>query len=130
MTTITKEGLTRIIETADEVLTALAGTNEDVRPESDNMLRLWDDLNDRHAPPAVVKEMARLLLAGMEQEQFGFVTKRCAEHMHDNDHDENNWMWSISAVVIGCDPKLKHEVPVYLYPAASIPSAGGQVEGK
>lgn len=64
------------------------------------------------------REMARMLLAGMEQEPFGFVTKRCAEHMHDNDRDENNWMWSISAVVIGCDPKLKHEVPVYLHPAA------------
>lgn len=52
-------------------------------------------------------------------EPFGFVTKRCAEHMHDDDRDENNWMWSISAVVIGCDPKLKHEVPVYLHPASS-----------
>lgn len=52
-------------------------------------------------------------------EPFGFVTKRCAEHMHDDDRDENKWMWSISAVVIGCDPKLKHEVPVYLHPASS-----------
>lgn len=52
-------------------------------------------------------------------EPFGFVTKRCAEHMHDDDRDENNWMWSISAVVIGCNPKLKHEVPVYLHPASS-----------
>jgi hypothetical protein len=77
-------------------------------------------------PAEEAEMMARALLAVMEQEPFGFVTKRCAEHMHDNDHDENNWMWSISAVVIGCDPKLKHEVPVYLYPAASIPSAGSQ----
>lgn len=52
-------------------------------------------------------------------EPFGFVTKRCAEHMHDDDRDENNWMWSISAVVIGCNPKLKHEVPVYLHPDSS-----------
>lgn len=52
-------------------------------------------------------------------EPLGFVTKRCAEHMHDDDSDENNWMWSISAVVIGCNPELKHEVPVYLHPASS-----------
>lgn len=50
MTTITREQAQKIIEAADEVISALAGTNEDVNPGSDNMLRLWDDLNDRHAP--------------------------------------------------------------------------------
>lgn len=50
MTTITREQAQKIIEAADEVISALAGTNEDVPPGSDNMLRLWDDLNDRHAP--------------------------------------------------------------------------------
>ena len=51
MTTITREQAQKIIEAADEVISALAGTNEDVHPGSDNMLRLWDDLNDRYAPP-------------------------------------------------------------------------------
>lgn len=70
MTAITKEGLTKIIETADEVLSALAGTNDDVHPDnSKKMCDLWDDLNDRHAPPEVVKEMARLLLASMDGAQ-------------------------------------------------------------
>ncbi|MEJ8918274.1 hypothetical protein WL832_27465 [Escherichia coli] len=50
MTTITREQAQKIIEAADEVISALAGTNEDVHPGSDNMLRLWDDLNDRYAP--------------------------------------------------------------------------------
>lgn len=55
MTTITREQALKIIEAADEVISALAGTNEDVHPGGDNMLRLWDDLNDRYAPPEVVR---------------------------------------------------------------------------
>lgn len=68
MTTITKEQAQKIIDAADEVITALAGTNEDVHPESDNMLRLWDDLNDRYAPPEIVRELARIALASLEAE--------------------------------------------------------------
>lgn len=64
MTSITREQAKKIIEAADEVISALAGTNEDVHPGSDNMLRLWDDLNDRYAPPEVVRELARIVLAG------------------------------------------------------------------
>lgn len=66
MTTITREQAQKIIDAANEVITALAGTNEDVNPESDNMLRLWDDLNDRYAPPEVVCELARIALASLE----------------------------------------------------------------
>ncbi|EFJ7371695.1 DUF551 domain-containing protein [Escherichia coli] len=71
MTTITREQAQKIIEAADEVISALAGTNEDVHPGSDNMLRLWDDLNDRHAPPEVVRELARIVLASLEAEPVG-----------------------------------------------------------
>lgn len=68
MTTITREQALKIIEAADEVISALAGTNEDAHPGSDNMLRLWDDLNDRYAPPEVVRELARIVLASLEAE--------------------------------------------------------------
>ncbi|GAB8879012.1 hypothetical protein OkiPb00529_45570 [Escherichia coli] len=68
MTTITREQALKIIEAADEVISALAGTNEDVHPGSDNMLRLWDDLNDRYAPPEIVRELARIVLASLEAE--------------------------------------------------------------
>lgn len=68
MTTITREQAQKIIEAADEVISALAGTHEDVHPGSDNMLRLWDDLNDRYAPPEVVRELARIALASLEAE--------------------------------------------------------------
>ncbi|EBZ6049176.1 hypothetical protein R1680_004867 [Salmonella enterica] len=69
MTTITREQAQKIIDAADEVITALAGTNEDVHPESDNMLRLWDDLNDRYAPPEVVRELARIALVSLDADK-------------------------------------------------------------
>ncbi|HAH2166209.1 TPA: DUF551 domain-containing protein [Escherichia coli] len=73
MTTITREQTLKIIEAADEVISALAGTNEDVHPGSDNMLRLWDDLNDRYAPPEVVRELARIVLASLEAEPVAWM---------------------------------------------------------
>lgn len=75
MSTITREQAQKIIEAADEVITALAGTNEDVHPESDSMIRLWDDLNDRYAPPEVVRELARIALASLEAEAAGFIAR-------------------------------------------------------
>lgn len=67
--TITREQAQKIIVAADEVITALAGTNEDVHPDdSKKMCELWDDLNDRHAPPVVVRELARMALAAMDSE--------------------------------------------------------------
>ncbi|WP_369281187.1 DUF551 domain-containing protein [Klebsiella quasipneumoniae] len=67
--TITREQAQKIIVAADEVITALAGTNEDVHPDdSKKMCELWDDLNDRHAPPVVVRELARIALSAMDSE--------------------------------------------------------------
>ena len=79
MSTITKEQAQKIIEAADEVITALAGTNEDVHPESDSMLRLWDDLNDRYAPPGVVRELARIAMASLEAEPVAYIGKTMLE---------------------------------------------------
>ncbi|WP_254056306.1 hypothetical protein [Enterobacter cloacae complex sp.] len=76
MSTITKEQAQKIIEAADEVITALAGTNEDVHPEdSRKMCDLWDDLNDRYAPPEVVRELARIALASLEAEPVGYMNR-------------------------------------------------------
>lgn len=72
-TPITKEQLQRIIESADDVLSAQAGTNEDVHPESDDMIRLWDYLNDVAAPPEVVKRLAEVALAAMDAEPVADV---------------------------------------------------------
>lgn len=60
----TIEQLSKIIESADEVITALDGTNEDIHPEdSKKMCEAWDHLNDRAAPPQVVKRLAEIALA-------------------------------------------------------------------
>lgn len=67
MTTITRELAQKIIDAADEVITALAGINEDVHLEdSAKVCGLWDDLNDRYAPPEVVRELARIALASLD----------------------------------------------------------------
>ncbi|WP_229531838.1 hypothetical protein [Klebsiella variicola] len=72
--TITREQAQKIIVAADEVITALAGTNEDVHPDdSKKMCELWDDLNDRHAPPVVVRELARMALAAMDSEPVAWA---------------------------------------------------------
>ncbi|MDJ4401667.1 hypothetical protein QUR37_21245 [Salmonella enterica] len=72
MTTITREQVQKIIDAADEVITALAGTNADVHPDnSTKMTQLYDDLNDHYAPPEVVRELARIALASLEAEPIG-----------------------------------------------------------
>lgn len=72
--TITREQAQKIIVAADEVITALAGTNEDVHPDdSKKMCELWDDLNDRYAPPVVVRELARMALAAMDSEPVAWT---------------------------------------------------------
>lgn len=55
---LTDDRLMQIADAAEAVLSALAGTNDDVHPESDDMLRLWDELNDDWATPEVVRDMA------------------------------------------------------------------------
>lgn len=81
MTTITKEHAQKIIDAADEVITALAGTNDDFHPDnSTKMVQLYDDLNDRYAPPEVVRELARAMLASMDAEPAGYhIIKECGK---------------------------------------------------
>ncbi|EDV8899746.1 hypothetical protein BGD62_002295 [Salmonella enterica] len=77
MTTITREQVQKIIDAADEVITALAGTNDDVHLDnSTKMTQLYDDLNDHYAPPEVVRELARIALASLDAEQVGEVSEK------------------------------------------------------
>lgn len=55
---LTDERLMQIADAAEAVLSALAGTNDDVHPESSDMIRLWDELNDDFATPEAVRNMA------------------------------------------------------------------------
>lgn len=80
--TITREQAQKIIVAADEVITALAGTNEDVHPDdSKKMCELWDDLNDRHAPPVVVRELARMALAAMDSEPVAIIDQANLDYL-------------------------------------------------
>lgn len=75
MITITKEQAQKIIDAADEVISALAGTNDDIRPESGAMVHAWDYLNDVAAPPDVVRELARIALASLEAEPVAYLNR-------------------------------------------------------
>ncbi|SVR96324.1 Eaa1 [Klebsiella pneumoniae] len=71
---LTREQTQQIIDAADAVISALAGTNDEVhKDDTDKMIRLWDDLNDRYAPPEVVRELARMALAAMESEPVAWI---------------------------------------------------------
>lgn len=71
---MTKESLLKVIGAADDVISALAGTNDEVhKDDTDKMVRLWDDLNDQYAPPEVVRELARLALATMDSEPVAWT---------------------------------------------------------
>ncbi|EOC0415022.1 hypothetical protein ACI00F_003820 [Cronobacter dublinensis] len=73
MSEITQDRLDRIVETADEILSALAGKNEDVHPDdSKKMCQLWDELNDSLAPPEVVKAIV-LELSELRKEREAAV---------------------------------------------------------
>lgn len=71
---MTKESLLKVIGAADDVISALAGTNDEVhKDDTDKMVRLWDDLNDQYAPPEVIRELARLALAAMDSEPVAWL---------------------------------------------------------
>ncbi|WP_316549326.1 hypothetical protein [Klebsiella michiganensis] len=81
---LTREQTQQIIDAADAVISALAGTNDEVhKDDTDKMIRLWDDLNDRYAPPEVVRELARIAQAAMDSEakesiSFDEWSRKCA----------------------------------------------------
>ncbi|MGE2471817.1 hypothetical protein ACMFCN_28410 [Klebsiella michiganensis] len=72
---LTREQTQQIIDAADAVISALAGTNDEVhKDDTDKMIRLWDDLNNRYAPPEVVRELARIAQAAMDSEPVAYMT--------------------------------------------------------
>lgn len=115
MTTITKEHAQKIIDAADEVITALAGTNDDFHPDnSEKMCGLWDDLNDRYAPPEVVRELARAMLASMDAEPVAWTD---AEELRDLRTVGFCEMFTVEPV--SKDADMYRVIPLYTAPPAS-----------
>lgn len=74
---VTDERLMQIADAAEAVLSALAGTNDDVHPESSDMIRLWDELNDDFATPEAVRNMA-IELQERRKAEAPVVVAECA----------------------------------------------------
>ncbi len=110
MTSITREQAKKIIEAADEVISALAGTNEDVHPGSDNMLRLWDDLNDRYAPPEVVRELARIVLASLEAEPVAWRYRYVKKGVTDSQGEPWVGDWKYVPTKEDCNDRPSYEI--------------------
>ncbi|EPC7900920.1 DUF551 domain-containing protein [Escherichia coli] len=51
---------------------------------------MWDDLNDRYAPPEVVRELARIVLASLEAEPVAYIFKHPAGKLFWALTDESN----------------------------------------
>ena len=120
MTTITREQTLKIIEAADEVISALAGTNEDVHPGSDNMLRLWDDLNDRYAPPEVVRELARIVLASLEAEPMAWRYRYVKKGVTDSQGEPWVGDWKYVPTKEDCNDRPNYEIQA-LFTAPPVP---------
>ncbi|MGR7336029.1 hypothetical protein ACU6ZE_06900 [Klebsiella aerogenes] len=83
---LTDHKLTKIIESAEAVISALAGHNDDVHPDdSTKMCRLWDALNDDDATPEVVLVMAKELQERRkaDSEPAPVVPEKCPAEIRD-----------------------------------------------
>ncbi|BEA35254.1 hypothetical protein VEE31_17190 [Escherichia coli] len=120
MTTITREQAQKIIEAADEVISALAGTNEDIHPGRDNMLRLWDDLNDRYAPPEVVRELARIVLASLEAEPVAWRYRYVKKGVTDSQGEPWVGDWKYVPTKEDCNDRPSYEIQA-LFTAPPVP---------
>ncbi|EAB5938172.1 DUF550 domain-containing protein [Salmonella enterica subsp. enterica] len=101
MTTITREQAQEIIDAADKVITALAGTNDDAHPDnSTKMIRLYDDLNDHYAPPEVVRELARIALASLDAEPVAWTDE---QELRDVEKDGLGYLFTVNPITPNAD---------------------------
>ncbi|EPG8295125.1 hypothetical protein M0I44_005324 [Klebsiella pneumoniae] len=112
---LTREKTQQIINAADAVISALAGTNDEVhKDDTDKMVRLWDDLSDRYAPPEVVRELARMALAAMDSEPVAWWTgpEPTPTGEIESIHDHETGSHSIPLY-----PLYRHAQPVLVVPS-------------
>lgn len=126
---LTDQKLTKIVESAEAVISALAGNNDDVHPDdSTKMCRLWDALNDDDATPEVVLVMAKELQERRkaDREPVGYFGRF--------DPDDEDLIDQCSKNVKGAFPLYRHAQPAPVVPEEMTPqqasrSYGGEVRG-
>ena len=107
---LTREQTQQIIDAADAVISALAGTNDEVhKDDTDKMIRLWDDLNDRYAPPEVVRELARMALASMDGEPVAYTDGRNLGYIDRG--REMAYLWGKQNTEVGDIALYRHAQP-------------------
>lgn len=120
---LTDNKLTAIIESAEAVVSALAGTNDDVHPDNSTaMVRLWDSLNDDDAPPEVVLAMARELqeLRKAKDEPVAWTD---AEELREARNGSSGYLFSVDGDANKfADPH--HKLMLYTAPPAPAVHAG------
>ena len=105
---LTREQAQQIIDAADAVISALAGTNDEVhKDDTDKMVHLWNDLNDRYAPPEVVRELASMALAAMDSEPVAWVSSESLDSR----------LAGIEAVTIPFVPGM--DIPLFRHPVVT-----------
>lgn len=114
MTTITKKQAQEIIDAADAVITALAGTNDDVHPDNHpKMCQLYDELNDRYATPEIVRELAHIALQSLNAEPVVWTDK---QELRDVEKDGCGYMFTVNPIKPHADQR--RVIKLYMAPLA------------
>jgi hypothetical protein len=98
----TEKQLTEIIAAANEVITALTDENEDLsKSNTTGMMRAYDYLNDDAAPPEVVKHLAEIALAAMQQEPVAWTDE---QELRDVERDGCGYLFTVNPITPNADP--------------------------
>jgi len=122
MNDLSNADLNAILAAADAVISAMAGENEDVHPNNTSkMIALWDELNDRHAPPAVLKALARELLAYREAAGKPMTLPEHMPYLNDETlsniiNQDQEGPVANAARMLALEVKFWHSRPLYAAP--------------
>lgn len=113
---LSREVLQKVVDAANAVISALAGENEDVhKDDSTKMCHLWDELNDKYAPPEIVRGMARMLLAGMDCDPVAWTDE---QELRDLEKSGCAYLFTVNPITPNADPR--RVIRLYTAPPAPV----------
>ncbi|WP_288875139.1 DUF551 domain-containing protein [uncultured Kosakonia sp.] len=113
---LSREILQKVVDAADAVISALAGENEEVhKDDSTKMCCLWDELNDKYAPPEIVRSMARMLLAGMDSQPVAWTDE---QELRDLEKSGCAYLFTVNPITPNADPR--RVIKLYTAPPAPV----------